>query len=134
MCFTIVSLCTLAPLFAFERIASPVESRALPQTAPLDRTHVEKYTDGSTRLEEEQREIRAGVWVPHGRYKAFYPDHVKDAEGTNDNGRKQGHWTFWFPNAKLEAEGDYVSGRIAVRYYVPDYDAQPTVTKTFSIK
>lgn len=31
-------------------------------------------------------------------------------------------------------KGDYVSGRIAVRYYVPDYDAQPTVTKTFSIK
>lgn len=31
-------------------------------------------------------------------------------------------------------KGDFVKGRITVRYYLPDYDAQPTVVKTFSVQ
>ena len=29
---------------------------------------------------------------------------------------------------------NFVSGRITVRYYLPDYDAQPTVVKAFSLQ
>lgn len=31
-------------------------------------------------------------------------------------------------------KGDFVKGRITVRYYVPDYDSQPTVVKTFTVR
>ena len=48
----------------------------------------------------------------HGLYSATMADGVKTAEGTFEDGARQGRWIYRHPNGRTWREGDYLAGKL----------------------
>lgn len=44
-------------------------------------------------------------------FRQYYSDHSLRAEGTVTNGKREGHWVFYFHGGNIQAEATYVGGK-----------------------
>jgi antitoxin component YwqK of YwqJK toxin-antitoxin module len=80
-------------------LPEPTEPPAPKVVGP--RKVVEKYADGSTRVERETLVLSDEQIINHGAYVEFYPNGQKFAEGRYHQGVYDGVWSFWHDNGQL---------------------------------
>ena len=80
-------------------------------------TREKHYPNGQLQKRWTERLDSAGNFVKHGKIEAWWEAGGKAAEGTFDNGKYSGTWSFWDENGKKHTEFEFVGGvwRRAVR-------------------
>ncbi len=79
-------------------------------TAQSNRTTVATFSNGALKHEAEEVLIADAGWLRHGRFESWREDGSKEAQGHYQQGKKNGSWTFYFPNGSAREQGAFAHG------------------------
>lgn len=72
---------------------------------------VEKYEDGTTKIERQVTKYSDNQFVNDGLYREYFPNGQKFIEGNYEIGEKKGAWKYWYENGQLRRSIAYVDGK-----------------------
>lgn len=87
-------------------------------------TVVERWADGSPRVEREVMGDGSAPWVNHGVVRVWHENGSLRSRGTWKGGKKHGRFEFWYADGQPLKRMEYVDGRAHGVYREWDADGQ----------